>query len=93
MVGCLQGHHLDAFLHGGVDFRAQRRHVLEATTIGDRHARGAGSHARARTVHGDVAATDDHHVLAREVGIIAIADLGEQIDSAHDALGVGPIEL
>ena len=93
MVGCLQGHHLDAFLHGGVDFRAQRRHVLEATTIGDRHARGAGSHARARTVHGDVAATDDHHVLAREVGVLAIADLGEQVDSAHDALGVDPIEL
>ena len=93
MVGCLQGHHLDAFLHGGVDFRAQRRHVLEAATIGDRHARGAGTHARARAVHGDVAATDDHHVLAREVGIVAIADLGEQVDGAHDALGVGPIEL
>ena len=93
MVGCLQGHHFDALLHGGVDFRTQRRHVLEAAAIGHRHARSAGSHARARAVHGDVAAADDHHVLAREVGVVAIADLGEQVDCAHDALGVGPIEL
>ena len=93
VVRCLQGHHFDALLHGGVDFRTQRRHVLETAAIGDRHARSTGSHARARAVHGDVATADDHHVLAREVGVLAIADLGEQIDSAHDALGVGPIEL
>ena len=92
VVGRLQGHHFDAFLHGGIDFGAKSRHVFQATAVRNRHARRAGANARAGAVHSDVAATDNHHVFAREIGIFAIADLREQIDRAHHALRVGAIE-
>ena len=43
-------------------------------------------------VHSDVAAADDGHLLAREVGVIAIADASEQVNGRKHAFGIRAVD-
>ena len=44
------------------------RHVADATAVNDAHLFGTAAHGRARHVHGHIAAADDAHALAAQVG-------------------------
>ena len=84
----VQLHDLAAFRLGTGDLGVLRGHVADATAVGDDDLLGAQAHTRARDVHGDVAAADDHDALAGEVRHLAVADGAQHLHRRHDTLGV-----
>ena len=51
-------------------------------------ARSAQTDRASCHVHRDVAAADDHDLLAAEIGHVIVADLAQHLNRGHDALGV-----
>ena len=87
-----QNGHFHAFCHSRFDFLVQRSHVGLTATVRNGYRSCAGAHGGAGAVHGNVAAADDHHVLAREVGILVVADLPQQLYGAVNAFGIGIVQ-
>ena len=72
--------HLAALGLGTGDLGVLGRHVADATAVDDTHLFGTAAHGRACHVHGHVAATDDAHALAAQVGQFVIADGAQHLD-------------
>ena len=86
----LQAAHFHALHHGRLHLGGQRGHVLQAASIGHGDRGGTGAHGGASAVHGHIAAANDHHILAREVGILLVADGLQHVHGAHNAGRIGP---
>jgi len=56
------------------------RHVADATAVDDAHLFGTAAHGRACHVHGHIAAADDAHALAAQVGQFVVADGTQHLD-------------
>ena len=65
---------------GAGDLGILGRHVADATAVDDAHLFGTAAHGRARHVHGHVAAADDAHALAAQVGQLVVADGAQHLD-------------
>ena len=87
-----EGHHLHAFADGALHLAGKGGHVLEPAAIDDADLLGAGAHARAGAVHGDVAAADDRDLLAGEIGNLPVADAAQKVDRRAHSHGVGPLQ-
>ena len=85
-------HHLHTFADGALHLAGKGGHVLKPASIDDADLLGTGAHARAGAVHGDVAAADDRHLLAGEVGNLAVADAAQKVDCRAHAHGVGSFQ-
>ena len=67
-AGAVQGQNLAALGLGLVDLLRQGGHILHPAAVHAGDMGGAQPQAGAGGIHGDVAAPDDHHPLARQVG-------------------------
>ena len=56
------------------------RHIADATAVDDAHLFGTAAHGRACHVHGHVAAADDAHALAAQVGQFVVTDGAQHLD-------------
>ena len=65
---------------GTGDLGVLGRHIADATAVDDAHLFGTAAHSRARHVHGHVAAANDAHALAAQVGQFVIADGAQHLD-------------
>ena len=61
------------------------RHIADATAVDDAYLFGAAAHGGARHVHGHVAAADDAHALAAQVGQFVVTDGAQHLDGRFHA--------
>lgn len=70
---------------GAGDFGVLGRHIADATAVDDAYLFGTAAHGGACHVHGNVAAADDAHALAAQVGQLVIADGAQHLDGRFHA--------
>ncbi|OIQ83642.1 hypothetical protein GALL_345650 [mine drainage metagenome] len=64
------------------------RHLVASATVGHADLEGAETPGRARGVHRDVAASDDHDASARQLGGLVDPHLPEEVQPGEHAVGV-----
>ena len=72
--------HLAALGLGTGNLGVLSRHIADAAAVDDAYLFGTAAHGRARHVHGHVAAADDAHALAAQVGQLVVADGTQHLD-------------
>ena len=65
---------------GTGDLGVLGRHIADAAAVDDAHLFGTAAHGRASHVHGHVAAADDAHALAAQVGQLVVANGTQHLD-------------
>ena len=86
--GRLEGAHFHPFGHGGVDLAAQGRHIGHSAAVNGADLGGAQPPGRAHGIHGHVAAADDGHLLAGQIGLLVFAHVAQEAHGRHDPFGV-----